>query len=51
MLSSKFWEHPPYSVVHYPLYCGVLHIIDVVLGLLVGLFLFIVHLCLMRMTK
>ena len=37
----------PYSVALYPLYGGVLHIIDVVLGLLVGLLVVIVHLCLL----
>ena len=31
----------------YPLYGGVLHIIDVVLGLLVGLLVVIVHLCIL----
>ena len=43
MLSSYWWHITPYSVAHYPLYCGALHIIYVGLGLIVGLLVVIVH--------
>ena len=35
----------------YPLYGGVLHIIDVGLGLLVGLLVFIVHFCILYLGR
>ena len=44
---EDFGNIPPYRVAHYPLYCGALYIIDVGLGLLVGLLVAIVHLCLL----
>ena len=43
MLSPICWEHSPYSVAHYLLCCGVLHILHVGMGLLVVM----VHLCLL----
>ena len=51
MLSPYWWHITPYSVAHYPLYCGALHIIYVGLGLLVGLLVFIVHLYLLYIRK
>ena len=43
MLSPYWWHITPYSVAHYPLYYGALHIIYVGLGLIVGLLVVIVH--------
>ena len=43
MLSPYWWHITPYSVAHYPLYCGALHIMYVGLGLIVGLLVVIVH--------
>ena len=51
MLSPKWWDIPPYIVAHYPLYGGVLHIIDVVLSPLVGLLVVIVHLFLLYIWR
>ena len=47
LVSPKYWAHSPYRVAHYPVYCSVLHIIDVSLGLLVV----IVHLCLLYIGR
>ena len=41
----------PYSVELYLLYGGVLHIIDVGLGLLVGLLVLIIQLCLLYIGR
>ena len=42
---------PPYSVELYPIYGGVLHIIEVDLGILVGILVVIVHLCLLYIGR
>ena len=51
ILSPKCWAHSPYSVALYPIYGGLLHIIDVVLGLLVGLLVVIIHLCILYIRR
>ena len=51
MLIPQWWHITPYTLAHYPLYCGVLHTTDFILGLLVGLLVVIIHLCLLYIGR